>query len=126
MLEAVAKASKNGTGGKARTRVSCNKERREHQADDIVDEESGEHARDGDRRGEQLHRGVCEPRHVRRHQPEEARQPQVGDDDHHAEQQDQCPIIDGFCCAWQWHHAAENHRGCTNNGDAGAVEAERA
>ena len=94
-FEAIATANRYGTGLRSSARVSSMHERRHHQTDRVVDQKGREHA------GHQ-HDGGQEQRRVTgaRHgpgadQPEEAGQAQVGDHDHHAEQERDRVEVDG-------------------------------
>jgi hypothetical protein len=62
-------------------------ERRQHQADHVVHEEGGEDP-GGSQHGREQAKGRARPAHgPDGHQVKEPRQPQVGGDDHHAEEE---------------------------------------
>ena len=95
MFDAVASASRNGSGRSRALGDDVEHQRREHQADRVVDEQRRQHAgrehqHDSSARG-MATRAPASPRD----RGQAASQPQVGDDDHHAEQQHDGAEVDG-------------------------------
>ena len=58
------------------------------------------------------------------HEVEEARQPEIGGDDHHAEQQDECVRVDGSHSDVPRNDARGDHRRRPDDGHARTVDAE--
>jgi hypothetical protein len=96
----------------------------EDQADDVVDEEGGEHARGDDDHGEELTRTARAPRRPVGHQVEEAREPEVGGDDHHPEEEDQRLGVDGRHRLAPGEDPRHHHEGGADDGDTGPVDPE--
>jgi hypothetical protein len=99
-------------------------ERGQHQADRIVHQEGGKNAGGRDDRAEQDQRspGV-------RHDPgigdsKEARKPQTGDDDHHAEQQRDGIEVHRLVGILERQGARCDHEAGADQGDAGPVDAQ--
>ena len=98
-------------------------QRGEHEADRVVDEECRERAGDQHERRQQ-HEGVACFRHSPIvHQPKESGEAQIGDDDHHAEQQRDGVEIDGPVGGIERQYAEPDHQARAEQRGAGAVEA---
>ena len=99
-------------------------ERHHHQADRVVQQEGGKGAAGEDHGGEQLQRVMGARHDPAGDQPEKAGQPQVGDDDHHAEQQRDGVEIDRARHLVDVEAAERQHQAGTDQRRAGAVEPE--
>ena len=97
-------------------------DRRHDEADGVIDEKGREHTRHQDHGAEQDDR-VVRPRHGPAvDQPKKARQPEVGDDDHHAEQEGDRVEVDGLVSVAERNGAASDHQGRAEERCPGPVE----
>ena len=97
-------------------------QRRHHQADRVVHQEGREHAGHHDDRRQQQQRPVHVARDPGVDQGEEAGDAQIGDHDHHAEQQRDGAEIDRLVRFLQRHDAGGHHQAGADQRDAGAVD----
>ncbi len=97
-------------------------QRGEHQAHGVVDEESGEDAGHQHDAGEQHERCVRMLHHPGADQREETGEPQIGDHDHHAEQQDDGVVVNGCVGLLHGEDIEGQHQARAYNRRAGAVE----
>ena len=97
-------------------------ERRQHQADRVVDEKSRVPARGYAHAQEQQQRMARLARDSTIGEREEAGEAQIGDEDHHAEQQRDGVEIDGAIGLLEAEAAARHHQTGADQRGAGAVE----
>ena len=97
---------------------------REHQTHGVVDEEGREESRNGDDGGEQENRPVRVFHHPGADQPEESGEAQVGDDNHHAEQQHDRVVVDSAIGLVHCDDVKREHQAGADDGCAGAIDAE--
>ena len=97
-------------------------QRREHQAHRVVDEERGEHAGDQHDTRQQQHGPCACSHHPGADQREEAGEAQIGDHDHHAEQQDDGVEVDGLVGLLKRDDAEGHHQAGADERHAGAVD----
>ena len=111
-----------GQGPAAHGERRLGHQRRQHQADRVVDQEGGEQARDQHHADQQQSRAMGMLAHPGGGELEEPRQAQMGDDDHHAQQQGQRVEVDGLIGLLEGERAARHHQAGAEKGGAGAVE----
>jgi hypothetical protein len=99
-------------------------ERRQHEADRVVDQEGGEKARGGDDRREQNQRTSRARHDPNGGEGEEAGEPQARDDDHHPEQQRNGLEIDRLVGVLKRQGARCDHQSGADESDARSVDAE--
>ena len=99
-------------------------QRRQDQADRVIDEERGGDARHHDDGGEERDRPVRTCRHPGGGEREETGEPQVGDHDHHPEQEGDGVDVDGPIGRRQGHGARSHHQAGADQRDARPVDGE--
>ena len=97
-------------------------QRRQGDADDVVDQKRREDPREGDRDRQQGQRSGEPGGDPFRRQGEEAGQAEIGHHHHHAEEQDDRLVIDGPGRVVHREHAAGQHGGRADQGDPGPVD----
>ena len=91
-------------------------------ANGVVDEERRKHAGDRDHRAEKDERMARPGDRPRRYKAEEARQAEVGDDDHHPEEERDRRHIDGRERLAEIEHVEGDHQAAAKERRAGAVQ----
>lgn len=108
----------------AETHGQVQDQRRERDADHVIDQECGQHAGEEHGRGEERERRPYARQRPRRQPIEEVRQPEEADDDHHAEQERDGGKIDGINGLLEGEQPTGEHQRGTDPGDARAVHAQ--
>ena len=98
--------------------------RSQRDADDVVDKERRESARNGDRHGQEAQRPRASGGDLFRRQREETSHAEVRHDDHHAEEQDNCFIVHGPGRVTHREHAAGEHDGRAHQSDPRSVDSQ--
>jgi hypothetical protein len=97
-------------------------QRRQHEADRVIDEKRREDARDRRDCGKQHQRAVCAAHDPRARHQKEAREAKVGNHDHHPKQQGQDVEIDRLVGFVERERTAGDRQRRTHQGNTGSIE----